>query len=207
MSTLADIGEAVIGDFAIDDYQILEAGDVGGQSTLTGEPTVVTVANEDLRGDTTVTAVGTQRLTVSASARGETTVEGAVTLPQPVRTDEGVVRGERTGVPEDTAYPFTFDSTGDIQTVSGEDFYEQHALLLGAGVLETEIGGPLTANDRTEITHTIEQAYAESPYFEPPIRVNVVEQVDDTLTVQATFGSREEVRIPISQRDVDTIQL
>ncbi|WP_158294288.1 hypothetical protein, partial [Halorubrum sp. SP9] len=126
---------------------------------------------------------------------------------RPVRTDEGVIRGERTGVPEDTAYPFTFDSTGDIQTVSGEDFYEQHALLLGAGVLETEIGGPLTANDRTEIAHTIKQAYAESPYFERPIRVNVVEQVDDTLTVQATFGSREEVRIPISQRDVDTIQL
>lgn len=206
MSTLAAIGEASIGDFAIGDYQILEAGAAGGQSTVTGEPTVVTVADGVAHGEATVNGVGFKRLSVTGNATGETTVEAIATLPRPIRTDDGVSRGERTGVPEDVGYPFGFDSTGDIETVSGSDFYEQHALLLGAGVLDTQLGRSLTANDITEIENTIQQAYKQTPYFESPVRVRVTAVDGAEITIQVSFGANDAVRVPISQRDVETIQ-
>lgn len=206
MNTLASIGEGTIGTFAVGDYQILDAGSAGGSTSLSGAGTVVGVGESSVRGETAVTAVAVETLVVEGSVGGTTTIEGAVTLPRPVRTDEGVTRGERTGVPEDTAYPFAFDSTGDIETVSGSQFYEQHALLLGAGVLDTQLGRSLTANDITEIESTVQQAYANSPYFDRPIRVQVTEVDGDEITIQASFGADDNVRVPISQRDVETIQ-
>lgn len=206
MSVLAGIGEAAIGDFAIGDYQIIEAGRAGGQSELTGSGTVVAVGEGHPNGTTTATATATIRLAVTATAAGETTVAGAVTLPPSVRSDDGVVDGDRTGTPEDMAFPFAFDSTGDAATVRGESFYEQHALLLGAGVLESLRGNSLTANDIIEIEDTVERAYAASPYFTPPIRVNVTAANDSEIVIEASFDENNSVTVPITQRDVETIQ-
>lgn len=92
-------------------------------------------------------------------------------------------------MPTDITQPFQYDSRNDIQTVSGRDFYEQHALILGAEAIDDVAGGPLTANEITEITATIEQAYRQTPYFPQPLRIEITDTTADTLSLAVQLGN------------------
>ena len=77
-------------------------------------------------------------------------------------------------MPTDISFPFEYDSGGGIKTVSGEDFYEQHALHLALIAIDEPLGEALTANRITEITATVENGLGNSPYFRSP-RVQVAD--------------------------------
>lgn len=88
-------------------------------------------------------------------------------------------------MPTDIAYPFRNDAGGDIQTVSGREFYQQHAGQLAALAVDTPRGGPLTANQTTEITSQVTQVLRNSPHFQSPrVTVTAVDGDSETITVR-----------------------
>jgi len=104
-------------------------------------------------------------------------------------------------MPEDTQFPFQYTSGGDLATVDGRDFYEQHAQLLALDAIEQPIGESLTANGAVEITSQIQRAIAQSPYFQTP-SVRVIETSPDDASL--TVGVRTQpttFQLTLSERD------
>jgi outer membrane protein assembly factor BamA len=108
-------------------------------------------------------------------------------------------------MPTDITIPFAYDSTDDVATVTGTDFYEQHALQLAAIAQFDTAGSPLTANDVTEITSRLRRVYTDSPYFETPISVRATDVSGTTITVAVRLGNGTEFSIPVDTRD-STVQ-
>jgi hemolysin activation/secretion protein len=108
-------------------------------------------------------------------------------------------------MPTDLQFPFEYDSTGDAATVSGQDFYEQHALILAGEIIPEAYGEPATANDLTEITNSLQQRYRESPYFATPLRVDAVAVDGATLTIRVQLGDGQQFEIPLNTRDTTVV--
>lgn len=104
-------------------------------------------------------------------------------------------------MPTDIDYPFSLTETGDVETVSGREFYEQHAFFLGVQALGDASGTPLTADRKTEILSQIERTYQQSEYLPRPITVSLVEQTSESLTISVRIGPREtiETTLPLTE--------
>jgi len=100
-------------------------------------------------------------------------------------------------MPEDVAYPFQYDETGDVATVTGNEFYVQHAAQLALIAIDGRLGEPLTANDITEIESAVERVFrSQTPYFDTPLAVSVTDVRDDTVELQVQFDGGRTVTIP-----------
>lgn len=105
-------------------------------------------------------------------------------------------------MPTDIRFPFQYDETGDVSTVEGQAFYEQHATILGLVAVEERLGEPLTANDIIEIESRIERVYAQSPYFEEPsVTVTDVNARDESLDVTVDARNLTQFDIPLTDPD------
>lgn len=88
----------------------------------------------------------------------------------------------------DVAFPFEYASDGDVASVNGRDFYEQHTLLLALDA-QTEIRGtPATANEITEVESELERRFSNSPFLTQP-----------TATVVDTSGEQLTLRVEIAE--------
>jgi len=103
-------------------------------------------------------------------------------------------------MPEDIAVPVTFGGSGDLSTVDGDAFYQQHALLLAVEAVADRVGGPLTSNDRVEIVAAVERTLAASPYFGQP-SVSVTESTATSVTLRVLTGAGRTFDIPVDERD------
>ena len=84
----------------------------------------------------------------------------------------------------DTAFPYDTNQTGDTDTVSGTDFYLQHAQILGLLVSDRLKGNPTSANEITEFESAIVQQFRASQYFSEPISAQVQSVTDGEITVR-----------------------
>lgn len=105
-------------------------------------------------------------------------------------------------MPTDLHFPFQYDSTGDAATVSGTEFYEQHALLLAAAALSETYGSALTANDLTEIRSQLQNQYTASPYFATPTRVEITDVQGTRVDISVDLGDGEQFTIPVDVQDI-----
>lgn len=106
-------------------------------------------------------------------------------------------------MPTDIAYPFGYDSGGDIDTVTERPFYEQHAAQLALLAIDEPLGGPLTANQTTEITSQVERVLGDSPYFQSPrVAVTTVDGQQELieLTVEPLEQSAFAITLTESER-------
>lgn len=86
----------------------------------------------------------------------------------------------------DIGFPFSYASDGDIETVNGRDFYEQHALLLALDAQVTIRGTPATANDIIELEGRLERQFSDSPFLSEPT-VTVTDVTDADVQIQVTI--------------------
>lgn len=100
-------------------------------------------------------------------------------------------------MPEDMHFPFEYDESGDIRTVTGDDFYYNHALQLGQIAAYDERASGLTATDITRIEGIIKDTYAASPYFDEPITVDITSTDDETLTADVRTANLSEFEIQV----------
>jgi len=109
-------------------------------------------------------------------------------------------------MPQDVQFPFQYDETGDVATVTGNDFYVQHGAQLALIAIDGRLGEPLTANDITEIESAVERTFrSASPYFEEPLAVRVTDVVDERLELQVQLGGGQTFTIPPEQLDTSTL--
>lgn len=87
----------------------------------------------------------------------------------------------------DIGFPFSYASDGDIETVNGRDFYEQHALLLALDAQVTIRGTSATANDIIELEGRLEREFADSPFLSEPT-VTVTDVTDEDVQIQVTIA-------------------
>ena len=103
-------------------------------------------------------------------------------------------------MPTDIAYPFSYTEEGDIENVSGREFYEQHAFLIGVQAVADTSGRPTTANETTEIIAQLERAYESSEYFPDTVQVSLVNQTNEQLSISVAIGGGAafETTLPLS---------
>jgi len=94
----------------------------------------------------------------------------------------------------DIGFPFSYASDGDIETVNGRDFYEQHALLLALDAQVTIRGTPATANDIIELEGRLERKFSDSPFLSEP-------------TVAVTDVTDADVQIQVTIKEVDAFEI
>lgn len=87
----------------------------------------------------------------------------------------------------DIAFPFQYAEDGDLETVNGTEFYEQHALLLALDAQTTVRGTPVTANEITEVESELTDLFSESPFLTEPT-VSVVETGAEALTLRVEIA-------------------
>lgn len=104
-------------------------------------------------------------------------------------------------MPTDATFPFTQDGTGDIATVSGEDFYRQHILQLGLIVATDQSGSAATANDAIELESAIRDKLTSSPYIGAPVRVSVSPVQNETVTAEIDVPETTTFDIPLEEPD------
>lgn len=92
-------------------------------------------------------------------------------------------------MPEDLAFPFEWDETADAASVDGDDFYYQHALLLGLIAVYEERGQPMSANDIISLEDRIARIMTASPYFEGPVQINVTEVGDGYMDIEVAASN------------------
>jgi len=102
-------------------------------------------------------------------------------------------------MPRDVAFPFEYDETGDVATVEGQAFYEQHAEILGLIAIDRESGGPLTANEIAETETRLADLFRESPYFDEAtqVRVTDVDGIAESLSLRVIVPSVTEFEITV----------
>jgi|APHM01.1.fsa_nt_gi hypothetical protein len=105
-------------------------------------------------------------------------------------------------MPTDVRFPFTFDETGDVATVDGDEFYRRHALQLALIVVEERLGNSLSSNALVEIQSRIERQFRRSPYFNNP-SVTIVEQSVDgeRIDVRVDDFNKQQFEIPVESPD------
>jgi len=97
----------------------------------------------------------------------------------------------------DIGFPFSYASDGDIETVNGRDFYEQHALLLALDAQVTIRGTPATANDIIELEGRLERQFSDSPFLsEPTVAVKDVTDADVQIQVTIEEVDAFEITVP-----------
>ena len=84
-------------------------------------------------------------------------------------------------MPKDITFPFQQNASGDVDAVTGTDFYEHHALQLGLIAADDASGGGATANDIIELESSIRKLLKSSPYFSGPIIVDVIDSDSDEI--------------------------
>lgn len=104
-------------------------------------------------------------------------------------------------MPTDAKFPFEQDETGDIASVSGDEFYRQHILQLGLIVASDRSGSPATANDAIELESAIRDKLTSSPYIGSPVRVNVSPISGETLTAEIDVPETTTFDIPLEEPD------
>lgn len=87
-------------------------------------------------------------------------------------------------MPTDAEFPFQFDSTEDVATVSGDEFYRNHALQLASEVAYNNRGSDLSPNEREDIAGELRRNFSNSPYFDEPVRVRVTIPEPEVLHVE-----------------------
>jgi len=92
-------------------------------------------------------------------------------------------------MPTDATFPYQTDSTGDIATVDGDDFYYNHALQLGLLVADGASGGGATPNDRIELESELRSAFRASPYFEPPIAITPIDSDREAVSLEVEINA------------------
>lgn len=105
-------------------------------------------------------------------------------------------------MPEDAHFPFEHDSGNDIKTVTGEDFYYNHALQLGLLVAHSNRGEASTANERVELESQLRDTFRASPYFELPLTVELRESDDNVLYLQVDANNVSDFEIPLDETDI-----
>lgn len=100
-------------------------------------------------------------------------------------------------MPEDAAFPFKYDESGDIATVDENDFYYQHIHQLGLIATEEIKGGALSQADIIEARDTIGELLVASPYIEQPVTVKITESGQETLTAEVTTSNYSTYEITI----------
>lgn len=96
----------------------------------------------------------------------------------------------------DIAFPFDYASDGDIETVNGRDFYEQHALLLALDAQVDIRGTSVTANEIVEVEGTLQRRFNESPFLTNPT-VTVTDTTDEELTIRVDIEEIDPFDVPV----------
>lgn len=92
-------------------------------------------------------------------------------------------------MPEDMKIPFEYDGTGDVATVTGDEFFYRHAMQLALIASEDIEGGPLTDSETVEMQDTIGETLAGSPYISLPISVEIIDTTNETITIEVTASN------------------
>lgn len=100
-------------------------------------------------------------------------------------------------MPEDLLFPFDFDETGDAASVSGEDFYVQHAQLLGLIVAESIKGEGLTRADQIAFQTDLAESLGNSPYFSGPVSVTIVDSPQETFEAEIDVPETDTFEITV----------
>lgn len=104
-------------------------------------------------------------------------------------------------MPEDLSLPPVFDETGDMKSVTGEDFYYNHVLQLGLIAAEDIKGGSLAANEIISLESDIRDKLIESPYVDPPVTVTILDSDDETLKAEVGISNFSEFTIDLDTPD------
>lgn len=91
-------------------------------------------------------------------------------------------------MPTDAKFPFEFDATGDVETASGQQFYENHALQLAMSVAYNHRGSSMSPNEVEDLSGDVKRKLGNSPYFEQPVLVEA--EVLDTEELQLRVSAR-----------------
>jgi hypothetical protein len=91
-------------------------------------------------------------------------------------------------MPTDLALPFSFDASGDIGTVSGDSFYEQHVQILALIVAENVSGESLSRSEQIRIESRLEELLVASPFIDGPVSVTVEDSRDTTFKATVRVG-------------------
>lgn len=100
-------------------------------------------------------------------------------------------------MPEDAKFPFEYDESGDVASVTGEDFYYLHAQQLALIATEDIKGTGLTETDLVVIRDTISKTVSNSPYFEEPVNVDVIDSSGEELQAQVDANNVSQFEITI----------
>jgi hypothetical protein len=105
-------------------------------------------------------------------------------------------------MPKDIAFPFEQNATGDVEAVTGTEFYERHALQLGLLAADDASGGGATANDIIELESSIRKLLENSPYFDGPVVVDVIDSDDETLSAEIDVRNISNFEIELEEPDI-----
>lgn len=104
-------------------------------------------------------------------------------------------------MPTDAKFPFEHDDTGDLSSVSGEEFYQRHILQLGLVAAGEHKGSPSTANDAIELQSEIRKLLTSSPYISSPVRVSISDIENETVTAEVNVPEVDTFEIPLDEPD------
>ena len=104
-------------------------------------------------------------------------------------------------MPKDIAFPFEQNAAGDVAAVRDRDFYERHALQLGLIAADGASGGGATANEIIELESSIRKLLENSPYFDGPIVVDVIDSEEETLSAEIHVRNISDFEIDLEEPD------